>query len=147
MPEKSEMPQKKDLPQKKDMLDAARRARENAHAPYSGFKVGACIKSLDGRLFSSCNVENVAYPQGQCAEAGAIAAMVSAGGKGISEVLIVAEGEALCTPCGGCRQRLAEFSEPQTLVHIAGPEGLRASFTLGELLPHAFHFDDAKKDG
>lgn len=123
------------------MLERAAEARANAHAPYSGFKVGACIRSRDGRLFAGCNVENVAYPQGQCAEASAIGAMVAAGGREIVEVLVFAEGEQLCTPCGGCRQRLAEFAAPDTPVHIAGPDGLRVRFTLGELLPEAFTFD------
>ena len=124
-----------------DMIEQAEAARRNAHAPYSGFKVGACLRSDDGRLFAGCNVENVAYPQGQCAEAGAIGALVAAGGRRIAEVLVFADGEALCTPCGGCRQRLAEFAGPDTPVHVAGPEGLRASFTLGELLPHGFAFE------
>lgn len=124
-----------------DMIERAEAARKNAHAPYSGFKVGACLRAEDGRLFAGCNVENVAYPQGQCAEAGAIGALVAAGGRRIREVLVLAAGEALCTPCGGCRQRLAELAGPDTPVHIAGPGGLRASFTLGELLPHGFTFE------
>ena len=115
----------------------------SAHAPYSGFKVGACLRSEDGRLFAGCNVENMAYPQGLCAEAAAIGAMVAAGAGRIAELVVVAEGEALCTPCGGCRQRIAEFAAPETPIHVASPEGLRASFTLGELLPHAFDFDRA----
>ena len=123
------------------MLERAVAVRAHAHAPYSGFKVGACIRSRDGRLFAGCNVENVAYPQGQCAEASAIGAMVAAGAREIVEVVVVAEGEQLCTPCGGCRQRLAEFAAPDTPVHIAGPDGLRAKFTLGELLPEAFTFE------
>lgn len=124
-----------------DMLDRAEAARRNAHAPYSGFKVGACLRTDDGRLFAGCNVENVAYPQGQCAEASALGAMVAAGGRRIREVLVLAAGTPLCTPCGGCRQRLAEFADPDTPVHIAGPKGVRATFTLGELLPHAFSFE------
>ena len=124
-----------------DMIDLAGAARQNAHAPYSGFKVGACLRSDDGRLFAGCNVENVAYPQGQCAEASALGAMVVAGGRRVREVVVLAAGEPLCTPCGGCRQRLAEFADPETPVHVAGPEGLRASFTLGELLPHGFQFE------
>ena len=123
------------------MIEQAAAARRNAHAPYSGFKVGACLRTADGRLFAGCNVENVAYPQGQCAEASALGAMVAAGGREIVEVVVLAAGEALCTPCGGCRQRLAEFAGPDTPVHIAGPEGPRARFTLGELLPHGFTFE------
>ena len=123
------------------MIRCAAEARRNAHAPYSGFKVGACIQSADGRLFTGCNVENVAYPQGQCAEASAIGAMVTAGASKIAAVVVVAEGDKLCTPCGGCRQRLSELAGPETPVHVADQEGLRASFTLAELLPHAFDFD------
>ena len=124
-----------------EMLERARTVRECAHAPYSKFKVGACLRSDDGRLFAGCNVENQAYPQGQCAEANAIAAMVAAGGARIAEILILAEGEDLCTPCGGCRQRIAEFAGPEARIHVAGPDGLRRSFTLGELLPHSFTFE------
>ena len=125
------------------MIALAAETRERAHAPYSGFLVGACLRSPNGRLFAGCNVENVAYPQGQCAEAGAIGALVAGGEREIAEVVIVAGGEALCTPCGGCRQRLSEFAGPDTPVHVCGPEGLRASFTLGELLPHGFSFEKA----
>lgn len=121
-----------------DLLDAALRARANAHAPYSGFKVGAAVRCADGRVFAGCNVENVAYPQGTCAEAGAIAAMVAAGSREIVEVLVVAAGELTVTPCGGCRQKLAEFSAPETLVILADPDGERGRTTIGELLPGAF---------
>ena len=121
-----------------EMLEQARAVQTRAHAPYSGFKVGACLRSEDGRLFTGCNVENRAYPLGQCAEGNAIAAMVAAGASKISEILVFAEGEALCTPCGGCRQRIFEFADARTSIHVAGPNGLRASFTLGEILPAAF---------
>ncbi len=127
-----------------NMIDLAAAARENAHAPYSGFRVGACLKAADGRLFAGCNVENVAYPQGLCAEAAALGALVAAGGREIVAVVVLAEGEALCTPCGGCRQKLAEFAGADTPVHVAGPAGLRASFTLGELLPQTFTFERAR---
>lgn len=123
------------------MFNEALKVREQAHAPYSGFKVGTCICCEDGRLFSACNVENIAYPQSQCSEASAIGVMVAAGERRIVEVMIVADGEALCTPCGGCRQRLSEFADPEAVIHIADLNGVRASFTLGELLPHAFDFD------
>ena len=124
-----------------EMIRLAKAARDNAHAPYSGFRVGACLRSGDGRLFAGCNVENISYPEGQCAETSALGALVVAGGCEVTEVVILAEGERLCTPCGGCRQRLAEFAGAATPVHIAGPEGLRRSFTLGELLPEAFFFE------
>ena len=127
-----------------EMIRLAAAARDNAHAPYSHFRVGACIKASDGRFFTGCNVENAAYPQGQCAEATAIGAMVAAGGRVIESIVVVAEGEALCTPCGGCRQRLAEFALPDTPVHVAEPAGPRATYTLGELLPHSFSFERHK---
>ena len=121
-----------------EMLRLAATARRNAHAPYSGFQVGVCLRTAEGDLFTGCNVENASYPEGACAETAAIGAMVAAGGRRIAEVLVLAEGERLCTPCGGCRQRLAEFAGPDTPVHVAGPEGLRRTFSLGELLPAAF---------
>ena len=126
----------------KDMIGRAAAARENAYAPYSGFRVGACIRAESGRLYAGCNVENAAYPQGQCAEATAIGAMVSDGDGRIAEIVVIGEGERLCTPCGGCRQRLSEFAGPETPVHICGPEGHRQTILLGELLPHAFIADN-----
>jgi cytidine deaminase len=122
----------------KDLLEAAAAARENAHAPYSRFKVGCAIRAADGRVFVGANVENAAYPQSQCAEATAIGAMVTAGAREIAEILVLAESDEPCTPCGGCRQRISEFAGPATKVHAAGPEGVRRSFTLGELLPAQF---------
>jgi cytidine deaminase len=120
------------------LFSTARAAQANAYAPYSRFKVGAALRAPSGAIFSGCNVENAAYPQGSCAEAGAIAAMALAGERRISEILVVGDGDALCTPCGGCRQRIREFADPSTVIHIAGPEGVRAKFTLGELLPESF---------
>ncbi len=125
-----------------DMIELAAAVRERAHAPYSGFRVGACIRAESGRLYSGCNVENAAYPQGQCAEATAIGAMVSGGDNKIAEILVLADGQRLCTPCGGCRQRLSEFAGPETPVHMCGPEGLRQTIPLGELLPYAFIADN-----
>ena len=121
-----------------DMIEAAARARNHAHAPYSGFQVGACLRTASGAIFTGCNVENAAYPEGQCAEASAIGAMIAAGERRIVEVVVVAGGERLCTPCGGCRQKLSEFAAPETPVHVCGPDGVRATFSLGELLPHGF---------
>jgi cytidine deaminase len=121
-----------------ELFRAARRAQANAYAPYSRFHVGAALRTASGGVFSGCNVENAAYPQGSCAEAGAIAAMAAAGERRIAEILVVGDGEALCTPCGGCRQRIREFADASTPVHIAGPTGVRATFTLAELLPHSF---------
>ena len=120
------------------LFDAAIRARENAHAPYSGFKVGAALRCPDGRIFAGCTVENVAYPEGTCAEAGAIAAMVLAGRTRIAEVLVLADGPEVISPCGGCRQKLAEFASPDTPVILAGLDGELTRTTVGALLPGAF---------
>jgi len=111
---------------------------DRAYAPYSHFKVGAAVRGRNGKVYGGCNVENAAYPQGCCAEASAISAMVLDGEQVIDEVCIVGAGEALVTPCGGCRQRIREFAGDEIVVHICGPEGLRKSFTLGELLPASF---------
>ena len=125
-----------------ELIAAAAAARANAYVPYSGFAVGAAIRDSGGALHAGANVENAAYPQGQCAEASAIGAMIAAGGKRIVEMVVLADGDALCTPCGGCRQRIREFAAPSTSIHIAGPEGLRRSFTLAELLPESLGPDN-----
>jgi len=124
------------------LFNQAKAARDNAYAPYSSFRVGAAILAPDGTLFSGANVENAAYPQGQCAEASAIGAMVTAGQRNIAAMLIVADGAALCTPCGGCRQRIREFASPQTLIHVADLSGIRQSFTMEALLPQSFGPDN-----
>ena len=121
-----------------DLLQAARQVKQNAYAPYSGFQVGAALRSASGNIFSGCNVENSAYPEGVCAEASAIAAMVAAGETKITEILVIADGDTLCSPCGGCRQKLAEFADGETPVHLCGAEGLRQTTTIGELLPLAY---------
>src|SRR5262245_36237190 len=120
------------------MLDLAREALANAHAPYSRFRDGACLRAASGRLHAGCNVENSSYPVTQCAEATAIGAMVAAGDRQIVEVVVATEGPELCAPCGRCRQQLAEFARPDVLVHLAGPEGVRLTVTMGEILPLAF---------
>ena len=120
------------------LFDAARAAWERAYAPYSGFRVGAAIRTADGQVHSGCNVENVAYPEGTCAEAGAIAAMVLAGGRDIAEVLVIADSPDPTPPCGGCRQKLAEFAAPDTPVVLADLEGERLRTTVADLLPGAF---------
>lgn len=121
------------------LFDAAKAAYANAYVPYSKFPVGAALCDEHGVIYAAANVENAAYPAGSCAEAGAISAMASAGGRLIVELLVVggADGQ-LCTPCGSCRQRIREFARADCRIHIAGPEGMRATFTLGQLLPHSF---------
>lgn len=117
---------------------AAVAAQANAHAPYSHYLVGAAVRSASGRVYAGCNVENAAYPQGWCAETSAIAAMVSAGDREIVAVLTVCDGEQLGTCCGGCRQKLREFAALEVPIHAADRNGVRATFTLGELLPVSF---------
>ena len=126
------------LSQLDELLAAARGARRHAHAPYSHFCVGAAVLDEVGRVHAGCNVENAAYPQGLCAEAGAIARMVAEGGKSVRAVVVVGEGERLCTPCGGCRQMLREFARDDAPVVVADEHDVRARFTLGELLPASF---------
>jgi cytidine deaminase len=121
-----------------EMLTRARRAMDNAYAPYSKFKVGAVVRAANGVLYAGCNVENAAYPEGWCAEASAVAAMIADGERRIVEVAVIGQGAALVTPCGGCRQRLREFADEATPIHVCGPEGVRRTLTLGELLPLSF---------
>jgi len=113
-------------------------AMQQSYSPYSNFPVGAAIRTNKGSVFSGCNVENAAYPEGTCAEAGAIAAMVLAGERNIKDIYVVGMGEQLVSPCGGCRQRIREFSNSDTRVHICGPEGVRKVLTINELLPLSF---------
>jgi cytidine deaminase len=120
------------------MLTAARSAREKAYAPYSKFLVGAAVLDEHGRIHAGCNVENAAYPQGVCAEAGALSAMVLAGGRKAVAVLVVGVAESPVTPCGGCRQKLREFAAPDTPILIANAQGVLLNLTLEQLLPHSF---------
>jgi homotetrameric cytidine deaminase len=120
------------------LLRAADAAMRNAYAPYSKFPVGAAIRGRSGAIYAAANVENVAFPQGQCAEASAIGAMVAAGEKAISAVAVVAERVECCPPCGGCRQRLAEFGDADVPVYLGRPDAALHTFTLGELLPLSF---------
>ena len=126
------------------MLEAALKARAFAYAPYSRFLVGAAVLDDQGRIHAGCNVENAAYPQGVCAEAGALSAMVLAGGRSLRAVLVVGAGAAPVTPCGGCRQKLREFGADDLPVLVADPSGLRARYTLGDLLPASFGPDHLK---
>ncbi|TKW67725.1 MAG: cytidine deaminase [Paracoccus denitrificans] len=120
------------------LLDAARDVREAAYAPYSKFKVGAAVRGKSGQVYRGCNVENVAFPEGTCAEAGAIAAMVAAGETELVEVAVIAESPSPVPPCGGCRQKLAEFGGPETPVILATTDGGTLATTIGELLPGRF---------
>jgi cytidine deaminase len=122
----------------KKLHDAAKHAYSRAYAPYSKFKVGAAILADDGKVYAGGNVENAAYPNGVCAETSAISAMVLGGARKIRAIAVVAGGAKLVTPCGGCRQRIAEFADPETPVHICSPDGLKTSFTIAELLPASF---------
>ena len=120
-----------------DLRAAALAVRENAHAPYSDFKVGAALRTPSG-VFTGCNVENVAYPEGTCAEAGAIAAMVAGGETTILEAYVVAGSPEPVPPCGGCRQKLREFAEGSVAVTMATVDGAERAATVGDLLPGAF---------
>jgi len=128
-----------------DIYTVALDARKNAYAPYSKFKVGAAIRTTSGKIYGGCNVENVAYPEGTCAEAGAIAAMIANGEQTIVEVLVVAGGDFRITPCGGCRQKIAEFAGQDTPVILADLDGNFETGTLGALLPGSFTKDHLEK--
>ena len=117
---------------------AAETVMRRAHAPYSGFRVGAALRGAGGAIHVGANVENASYSQTQCAEASAIGTMIAAGEKRITAVAIVAEQVEQCPPCGGCRQRLAEFAGPETPVYLGRPGSEPLVRTLGELLPLAF---------
>src|SRR3954469_21523528 len=121
-----------------ELLRAAEAVMGNAHVPYSHFPVGAALRTPDGAIHAAANVENAAYPQGQCAEASAIGVMVAAGATEIAEVAVVAEHLDICPPCGGCRQRLSEFAKPGTKVPLGRPAGPRRTLTMAELLPLGF---------
>jgi cytidine deaminase len=129
------------------LIRAAQEARARAYAPYSKFKVGAALLADDGRIYSGCNVENAAYPSGVCAETSAISAMVLGGGKRIREIAVIGSGRKLVTPCGGCRQRIAEFASPDTAIHVCGPQGPRRSFTIAALLPESFDMRNLRSKG
>ena len=121
------------------LFNAAKAAQAGAHAPYSKFHVGAAILSASGKIHSGCNVENAAYPAGTCAEAGVIAAMCAAGDKAIAHILVIGPGADLCFPCGACRQRIREFSNAATKIHIWNADAsARESFTMEQLLPRSF---------
>ena len=120
------------------LFSSALDARSHAYAPYSKFKVGAAILSTDSKIYIGCNVENISYPCGTCAEAGAISAMIFGGSTRIAEILIIADSSSLITPCGACLQRIKEFSSSQTLIHLANLQGIKKTLHIQDLLPLAF---------
>ncbi len=123
----------------KALFDAADLAAQKAYAPYSNFSVGAAIRTTSGHIVLGCNVENAAYPAGTCAEAGAIAAMVATGETKIADIVIVGLKSNPCYPCGACRQRIFEFSDAATRVHLRdGATGEAIIHSIDALLPHAF---------
>lgn len=120
------------------LLQAAKDAMEQAYAPYSRHRVGAAILAENGKVYSGCNVENAAYPIGNCAETSAIAAMVRDGARRIREIAVIGSGTELCTPCGGCRQHIREFAGVDTRIHACDAAGVQRTFTCDELLPASF---------
>lgn len=120
------------------LYTAARTARERAHAPYSGFKVGAAIRAEDGSVHVGANIENAAYPEGICAEAAAIAAMIMAGHTRIAEILVIADSPDPVPPCGGCRQKIAEFAKRDVKLTMATTDGASTTVTVADILPGAF---------
>lgn len=125
------------------LVALARAAMDHAYAPYSQFRVGAALRDETGALYSGANVENGAYPQGACAEASAIGALITAGGTRILEVAVMADTD-LITPCGGCRQRLSEFATADVPVHLCAPDGIRRTVALGDLLPLSFNLEESR---
>ena len=120
------------------LTQAARAVRENAYAPYSQFKVGAAIDSVEGNRHLGCNVENVAYPEGTCAEAGAIAAMIEAGDQRIAAIAVIADSPSPVPPCGGCRQKITEFADGDVPVTLATTDGQSVTMRVADLLPGSF---------
>lgn len=121
-----------------DLFEAARDAMSFAHAPYSKFPVGAAIRAEDGQIYKGANIENLSFPQGWCAEPSAISAMIMGGAKQIKEIAVIAEKLALCPPCGGCRQKIAEFANADTKVYLCDETGVQKVMSMDELLPFSF---------
>jgi cytidine deaminase len=128
-------------PSSHQLFEAARDAMSKAHAPYSKFPVGVAILSDDGQVYLGANIENLSFPQGWCAEPTAIGAMIMGGGKKIVELAVIAEKLPLCTPCGGCRQKISEFASADTRVYLCDDLGVQKTVTMVELLPYAFETD------
>ena len=128
----------------RELFEAARAAMAKAHAPYSKFPVGAAIRTEDGRIFAGANIEVASYPEGWCAETTALGHYVMGGGGKITEIAVVAERMARITPCGGCRQRLAEFAGPDAKLHLCDETGVVQTLTMAEILPLGFAGDILK---
>lgn len=124
----------------KELFEKAKQVRKLAHAPYSNYKVGAAILDNEGNVHIGCNVENASYPEGNCAETSAIAAMVAGGGRRIVTIAVVGEPvvSGICTPCGGCRQRIHEFADADTRVLLMQANGQIAEYSDDGLLPASF---------
>lgn len=121
-----------------DLFAAARAAMQRAYAPYSRFPVGAALRARDGTIHSGCNVENVSYPEGWCAETTALGAFIMGGGERVTEIAVVAEKMPKIMPCGGCRQRLAEFATPDARLHLCDAGGIVETISLADIFPRAF---------
>ena len=121
-----------------DLFLAAREAMARAYAPYSRFPVGAAIRTQDGRVYAGANIEVASYPEGWCAETTALGHYVMGGGGRITDIAVVAERMERITPCGGCRQRLAEFAGPEAKLHLCDADGIVETLTMGEMLPLGF---------
>jgi cytidine deaminase len=125
-----------------ELFEQALAVQARAYAPYSHFLVGAAILSPSGNIYVGCNVENAAYPVGNCAEASAIAAMIAGGEKEIVALVTICDSTEVGTCCGGCRQRVREFAKSDTSIYACGPDGVRAIFTMEQLLPTSFGPDN-----
>ena len=134
----------KALAMSRDLFEAATAAMAKAYAPYSKFPVGAALRTADGRIYSGCNIEVASYPEGWCAETTMLGHYILGGGGKIAEIAVVAERMAKVTPCGGCRQRLAEFSDPGTKLHLCDETGVVETVTMGDMLPYGFQGDILK---
>lgn len=124
-----------------ELFEAAREAMARAHAPYSKFPVGVALRAEDGKVYRGANIENLSFPQGWCAEPTAIGAMIMGGAKKIVELAVIAEKLPLCTPCGGCRQKISEFASADTRIYLCDDAGVQKTVTMAELLPFAFETD------
>jgi len=134
----------------KQLSFLALQAKSRAYAPYSNFRVGACVESGDGHFFSGCNVENVAYPVCQCAEATAVGKLISdasgkTGSQEIKAIYICSDTEEPIWPCGSCRQQLAEFATPDTIIYSEAQNGVRAQCEFASLIPKLFSKSLLKK--